>query len=69
VFDNSCVGIISDVIASIRVQVTEFPVLVAVDGLNIMYEGTEYPRDGKLLNGSQLSIPAAFQCVGPEGFK
>lgn len=49
--------------------VTEFPVLVAVDGLNIMYEGTEYPRDGKLLNGSQLSIPAAFQCVGPEGFK
>lgn len=48
---------------------TEFPVLIAVDALNVLYEDTQYPMKGKLLKGSQLSVPAAFQCVGPDGFK
>lgn len=43
--------------------------LIAVDALNVLYETTPYPFNGQMLKGSQLSIPAAFQCVGPDGFK
>lgn len=50
-------------------QVTEFPVLLAIDGLNLLYEQTAYPQDGKTLAPEQLSLMAGLQCLGPEGFK
>jgi hypothetical protein len=59
-----------DLIEELRVT-TEYPVLVAVDGLNLLYGPTPYPEagSGELLPPERLSIPAAFQCVGPDGFK
>ncbi|RYG51536.1 hypothetical protein EON67_03160, partial [archaeon] len=57
-----------DFLAECR-EVTEFPVLFAVDGLNLLYEKTEYPLDGELLDAHQLSVPAAFHCLGDKGFK
>ena len=51
--------------------VTEFPVLIAVDHINFLYDMSVYPEEGtgKLLPTDRLSVPAAFQCLGPEGFK
>jgi Mitochondrial ribosomal death-associated protein 3 len=54
-------------------QVTEFPVLIAIDGHNLLYDSpTVYPRQdgsGKLLRPEELSIPAALQCLDERGVK
>jgi hypothetical protein len=57
-----------DLISELR-QVTEFPVLMAVDGVNLMYEKTKYPMEGRLLMPEELSVPAAFQALGADGFR
>jgi hypothetical protein len=59
-----------DVLGELR-GVTEVPVLVAVDGVNALYETSVYPEEGsgEPLPGHRLTVPAAFQCLGPEGFK
>lgn len=59
-----------DFLAELR-RVTAFPVCIAVDGLNLLYEPTAYPTagDGKLLAAEQLSVPAAFHFLGPAGFQ
>lgn len=59
-----------DLLAELR-SVTEVPVLVAVDSINSLYETSVYPEEGsgELLPGHRLSVPAAFQCFGEEGFK
>ena len=57
-----------DFISELR-QVTEFPVLIAVDGMNFLYDKTEYPYDGRTLMPEELSIPAALHCLGSEGFR
>jgi len=59
-----------DLLAELR-RVTEFPVLIAVDHINALYETSVFPEEGsgKLLPAERLSVPAAFQCLGPEGFK
>lgn len=54
-------------------QVTEFPVLIAVDGHNLLYDSpTVYPDQqgsGRLLKPEELSVPAAFQCLDEKGLK
>lgn len=59
-----------DVLAELR-RVTEFPVLIAIDNLNSLYETSLYPEagGGAALPGERLTVPAAFQCLGPDGFK
>jgi hypothetical protein len=57
-----------DLLSELR-QVTEFPVMVAIDGFNLLYDPTEYPQDGKLLMPEQLSVPSALQFLGPAGFR
>lgn len=57
-----------DLLAELR-RTTEFPVLIAVDGHNLMYEPTEYPQDGRFLAAEELSVPHAFQCLDRDGFR
>jgi hypothetical protein len=57
-----------DLLAELR-EVTEFPVLIAVDGHNSLYEPTEYASEGRTLAAEDLTIPAAFHCLGREGFR
>lgn len=57
-----------DLLAELR-RTTEFPVLIAVDGHNLMYEATEYPQDGRFLAAEELSVPAAFHCLDRDGFR
>ena len=59
-----------DFLSELR-SVSEAPVLVAVDGLNLMYEATDYPLEGsgRTLAAEELSVMAAFQCLGEDGLK
>lgn len=59
-----------DTLAELRLT-TEYPVLIAIDGINLLYERSAYPEEGtgKPLPGERLSVPAAFQCLGEEGLK
>lgn len=59
-----------DFLAELK-AVTEVPVLVAVDGLNLLYEASTYPEEGsgKPLPGERLSVPAAFHCLGDAGLR
>ena len=54
----------------LRLQ-TEFPVMVVVDSLNLLYDASPYPEagSGALLPAERLSVPAAFQCLGEQGFR
>jgi hypothetical protein len=57
-----------DLIQELRMT-TEYPVLVAIDGQNLLYDQSPYPYEGKTLTADRLSIPAALQCFGPNGFR
>jgi hypothetical protein len=59
-----------DLLAELRLQ-TEFPVMCVVDSLNLLYGASPYPEagSGALLPAERLSVPAALQCLGPEGFR
>ena len=52
-------------------SVTEFPVLVAVDGMNLLYEHSAYPEkgEGNPLPCERLTVPSLFHCLGEDGFK
>jgi hypothetical protein len=54
----------------LRLQ-TEFPVMAVVDSLNLLYDASPYPEagSGALLPAERLSVPAAFQCLGEQGFR
>jgi hypothetical protein len=49
-------------------SVTEFPVLVAVDGVNHLYEQGPHAWAGEAVPPAKLSMQRALQCLGPEGF-
>lgn len=57
-------------LGELKIQ-TEFPILMAVDSINLLYGESVYPEAGSGVNlpSSRLSIPAAFQCLGADGFK
>jgi len=57
-------------LGELKIQ-TEFPILIAVDSINLLYGESVYPEAGSGVNlpSSRLSIPAAFQCLGADGFK
>jgi len=57
-----------DLLAELRL-VTEVPVLVAIDGLNHLYEATPYPSEGRIVGPHELSIAAALRCLDGDGFK
>ena len=67
---SSATDTLLDVLKELK-QVTEFPVMIAIDGINELYGPSPYPEagSGELLPPSRLSIPAALQCLGSEGFK
>jgi Mitochondrial ribosomal death-associated protein 3 len=65
---SSATDALLDLISELR-SVTEFPVLIAIDGHNLMYEETPYPMDGKNILPENLSIPSTFQVIGKNGFK
>ena len=49
-------------------SVTEFPVLVAVDGVNHLYEQGPHAMGGEDVPPQALSLQRALHCLGPEGF-
>lgn len=50
--------------------VTEFPVLIAVDGVNLLYDSPSiYPVDGELVEPERLTVPSAFHFLDQNGFK
>ena len=49
-------------------SVTEFPVLVAVDGVNHLYEQGPHAMAGDDVPPQALSLQRALHCLGPEGF-
>ena len=49
-------------------SVTEFPVLVAVDGANHLYEQGPHAWAGESVPPQSLSLQRALHCLGPEGF-
>jgi hypothetical protein len=59
-----------DVLEEIKLA-TEFPVMIAVDGINELYEDSPYPEagSGAMLPASRLTVPSAFHCVGADGLK
>ncbi len=57
-----------DLLQELR-HVTEFPVLIAVDGINNLYGQSAYPYQGETLPSTRLSIPRALQCYDSQGFR
>ena len=57
-----------DLLSELR-QTTEFPVLIAVDGINHFYTQGPYAAEGELLPPESLSVQAAFCPWGASGFK
>ena len=55
-------------LAELRVT-TEFPVLVAVDGINHFYTQGPYANAGGKIPPSALSMQAAFACFDEKGFR
>lgn len=57
-------------LGELKIQ-TEFPILMVVDSINLLYGESVYPEAGSGVNlpSNRLSIPSAFQCLGPDGFK
>lgn len=49
--------------------VTEFPVLVALDGANHVYEQGPHAMGGQDIPPTRLSLQAALHCLGPQGFR
>jgi Mitochondrial ribosomal death-associated protein 3 len=57
-----------DFLSEIRL-VTEFPVLVAIDGLNLLYDSPSiYPQDGENVPPEKLSVPSSFHVMNDKGF-
>jgi len=48
---------------------TEFPVLVAVDGINHCYEQGPHAMGGLDVPPQNLSLQSALHCLGPHGFR
>ena len=62
----------TDAFAALLVElrlVTEYPVLIAVDGINHLYEQGPHAFDDKDVPPERLTLQAALQCLGPSGFK
>lgn len=59
-----------DLLEELRLT-TEHPVMIAVDGINMLYDKSSYPEEGtgEILPPERLSVPSAFHCVGPDGFR
>lgn len=57
-----------DLLSELR-QTTEFPVLIAVDGINHFYTQGPYAAEGELLPPERLSVQAAFCPWGASGFR
>jgi hypothetical protein len=47
---------------------TEFPVLIAVDELNWLYEQSFYPHKGEVVPTERLSLPMGFRMLSASGF-
>lgn len=50
-------------------QVTEVPVLIAIDGVNMLYRMSEYFDDEERLPASKLLLPQIFQEFGMKGMR
>ena len=57
-----------DFLSELR-AVTEYPVLIAVDGINHLYSQGPYHVGGLPVPPERLSVQSAFHCIGSDGFK